>query len=404
MKRFEMIYFALPLLILFGIRTTIVELLIPGTDVISSHLSFYLYGYEIFITLLILTWFFKGGRKYFKGFLLSIAPLVLLTYLSPNTWLSFLHILRGINLIGFLLWGMKTINKEQSELMLKGLSLSSLGILLIAIAQFTIQSSVGLQLFHEAIISPEGVGIAKFEALGEVFIRPYSILPHPNVLGWLGVTMLSLVVSLQSSKHSLRVFFSGQLGYLFLDHMHWTYPVVQYLLVLLSALIISAKKNKYNVQINQGLIIIISTGMILFSASRLAWGLFIALSLMYVLIHNTMFHVEHFSIKRYIGLILVVPFVFFGTIWRFLQLIQETSLGLRELYLQRSIRVVGESWISGTGVGNYIFGLSEIYIDKIPEWQYEPVHNAFILVFAEVGIIGALLGIVWLYGFKKLLK
>lgn len=397
-----MIYFVLPILILFGIRTTLTEELIPGTDVISSHLSFYLYSYEILIAFIILWGLFRNKHTYSLWFILSTPILLLLVYVSEDTWLSFLHVVRFINLSGLFLWVSKSTDDQRVENFLKGMVVAVFGIVMIAITQFTLQQSLGLSLFHEPEVSVQQVGVAKIAIRGVEFLRPYSVLPHPNILGWLGVTTIATIVCIHYPKHAWKVLLVSQLGYVLLDHMHWTYPVVQYLLTIIGALVLSQqRKNEQKRVPNQFVLMCISTGLIVLSFSRLAWGIFVALGLIILIVNKKLFHVEQLPLKRYIGMILVVPILFFGSVWRYLQLLQETSLGLRTMYVQRSVQIMRENIVFGTGLGNYINGLAQVYSSNIPIWQYESVHNIFLLMFVELGMMGVGTLIAWWYVYKK---
>lgn len=398
-----MIYFALPILILLGVRTTVLEMTIPGTDVISSHLSFYLYIYELIIAVITLRWIYVANPKNTEWLGVSIGIALIAVYLSSFPWMTFLHILRLVNLSGLFLFIAKTTDSKNLTHFLRGLSIATGFILCVAVIQLITQRSIGIELFHEAKVSVEQIGVAKIEIFGKNLLRPYSILPHPNIVGWLGVTIFSLLISLQNQKHAGKVLMVSQMGYLLLDHMHWTYPVVQYMVVYIGAIVFSKKRFEFKNNTNLSrLLVVICTGLVLLSFSRMAWGIFVALSIVYLVQEDRMFHVEHFSLKKYIGLIIIVPVLFFGSIWRYLQLLQETSLGLRAIYLQRSFKIIAENIWFGVGIGNYISALQKLTLLDVPTWQFEPVHNFFLLVFAELGIIGCGVVIIWIYVYKKL--
>jgi hypothetical protein len=399
-----MIYFALPILILFGIRTTLIETEIPGTDVISSHLSFYLYGYELLIAGITFWWLSKK-REYIIWFGISTSILLGLVYISDNTWLSFMHVLRLVNLSGMYLWTSRIDNPKKIQKFLQGLGVALGGILFIAIIQFVIQRSVGIGFLHEPIVAVDQAGVAKVSIGGLAVLRPYSILPHPNILGWVGVTTIAFLMGIKFPRHALRIYILSQIGYILLDHMHWTYPVVQYMTVMFFGLLYPQSKKKMSISsMNQNLLVIFSTGLILLSFSRLAWGIFVALSGVFAFLDKKMFHVEHFPLKKYLAYICIVPILFFSTFWRFIQLLQETSVGLRAVYLQRSISLIRQDYIWGVGIGNYVDGIVGIYVGGIPTWQFEPVHNVFVLVFSETGLVGLGIIFAWWYVYKKNFK
>ncbi|MFC1788242.1 O-antigen ligase family protein [Patescibacteria group bacterium] len=45
--------------------------------------------------------------------------------------------------------------------------------------------------------------------------------------------------------------------------------------------------------------------------------------------------------------------------------------------------------ITGVGVSGYTFVLSELKPDQ-RVWAYQPIHNSFLLILAEVGLLGLL--------------
>jgi hypothetical protein len=326
-------------------------------------------------------------------------------YISPNPWLSYLHVLRFINLSLFYLWLQQTLNSARIHSLVRGLMASILFIFVISIGQFVTQKSLGINIFHEPEVSVNQVGTAKIQILDQTFMRPYSILPHPNVLGWLGISFIGFILGMQFPNQSVKILVLSQLGYFLFDHMHWSFPIVQYLTVMMFATLKVVTGYSRDVLPRVSIWgLSIASLLVGISFSRLSWGSFIALGVVFVVLYRKMFHVEHFSIKRYLVAISIVPFLFFGSVWRFLQLFQESSLGLRVEYIQRSIEVIQENILQGIGVGNYVSALVEMFIFEIPEWQMEPVHNVILLMFAEIGLIGSIICVCWIYVYKKILQ
>lgn len=57
--------------------------------------------------------------------------------------------------------------------------------------------------------------------------------------------------------------------------------------------------------------------------------------------------------------------------------------------------------VLGVGPGAYTFALEELDPGH-PAWSYQPVHNTILLIFAELGIIGLIFGVRWVYLLDKL--
>ena len=73
-------------------------------------------------------------------------------------------------------------------------------------------------------------------------------------------------------------------------------------------------------------------------------------------------------------------------------------------YLHDAKIVISENWLSGVGIGNYSSSLAKLDTGR-PSYSYQPVHNIWLLIWAETGILGLLaaLGFIsyWLWEFYK---
>lgn len=74
--------------------------------------------------------------------------------------------------------------------------------------------------------------------------------------------------------------------------------------------------------------------------------------------------------------------------------LEQKSLTERADGYQLAAEIVKEKPLFGVGLGNYTQVLSQQ--DQIvgPAWQYQPIHNALVLIIAEIGYVG----FVWLFG------
>jgi len=69
----------------------------------------------------------------------------------------------------------------------------------------------------------------------------------------------------------------------------------------------------------------------------------------------------------------------------------ERVVGLRE-----SLALIQSHVFVGVGMGNYTGALHDTIRPSNPPWSYQPVHNMFFLIFAELGIVGFMLFFVFL--------
>ncbi|MEN8252048.1 MAG: O-antigen ligase family protein, partial [Patescibacteria group bacterium] len=64
------------------------------------------------------------------------------------------------------------------------------------------------------------------------------------------------------------------------------------------------------------------------------------------------------------------------------------SVSDRMLYKEQASELIQKYKFTGTGTGNYTNTLLKIDTHKNPTWQYQPVHNTFLLITAELGLVG----------------
>lgn len=98
-----------------------------------------------------------------------------------------------------------------------------------------------------------------------------------------------------------------------------------------------------------------------------------------------MFHVEH--------LIIVWTIIIAGVMLLFINLkffiVQPFT---ERLFYMSSIKGLYEAYLfEGLGIGQYVFGMQRFFIDKLLPWQLQPIHNVFLLIFSEIGLVGLVL-------------
>ena len=68
----------------------------------------------------------------------------------------------------------------------------------------------------------------------------------------------------------------------------------------------------------------------------------------------------------------------------------------RGLYLSISERIIADNPIIGVGTGQFIMTTERLF-SNLEIWQYQPVHNVFLLIWSEWGIVGLVLFILFLW-------
>jgi len=242
---------------------------------------------------------------------------------------------------------------------------------LLAIAQFFSQSSLGLKHFEAGIFNANIPGVATFFVQGVKFIRAYGTAPHPNVLAvFLLVSIFAIyaLLLLNREKRITRLLYA--------------------LCFILCAL---------------GLFLTFSRAVIL---------VFVAGSLLFFLVAFFKFKELKSGIIGLLLLFIVVCLMFTILFWpefqaRFLTMsAKEQAVTLRVYYNDIALSVIKEKPVLGLGLGNFTWYLFNNY--QLKEfWLYQPVHNLYLLIAVEIGIVGLIVFLIFiakilLKGLKKI--
>jgi len=255
-----------------------------------------------------------------------------------------LRIFQGIVLI----WLIKKIDFSKYKLVLSFVISVAISAGL-GIYQFFTQNVFASKWLGMASQLPEKLGTSVIEINGERWLRAYGSFSHPNILG--AMCLLSLVL------------------------LFWIFI-----------------KNK-SVSVFECLSALVLTSGLFFSFSRASWIGAIALCIMYFVL--CIF--KKVPIKNIVFLCLSV-FVFLCLL--FLPLVKTRILGSERLEVKsntervennlQSIDVIKNNLWLGVGVGNYTVELQKIN-SSLEAWNYQPVHNVYLLILSEIGVVGVLL-------------
>ncbi|MEA2065037.1 MAG: O-antigen ligase family protein [Patescibacteria group bacterium] len=239
-----------------------------------------------------------------------------------------------------------------------------------------IQSGLSLwQFFQQATFASSWLGMSFYDAqeLGvsvvqtplRRWLRAYGSFQHPNILG--GYLAISLVLT------------TG----LYLKIQNKIQQNYKILLIRLSLLLV------YCLQFSA----------LLVSFSRSAW-IAIAFSL------SSIFLLAIIKKQKEEILNLIKIFIISaGIIGIFFTVFQEPFLARVKIrgrletksveerinYTTEAKNLIKENWLVGAGIGNYTLASYYKTGKKYPAWHFQPVHNVYLLVLAELGIIGFLL-------------
>lgn len=221
------------------------------------------------------------------------------------------------------------------------------------------QSSLGVRLLGEPLLSGTLAGVAKIAAKDYLWLRAYGTFLHPNVMGaFLMVAFaLAAVVWLEAKGRLNRrlVLFSGMLA-------------------LLAGLLMGSSRIAAS-----GLIIF----MLIFNLSVVAIG-----------------HLRRLYLSKLIRFDLLAGMalaVFAAVLWpmigyHWLPAGQDQAISLRGIYQSSALRMAREEPLRGRGLGGFVGELKsqEYFSGQLAQkpWLAQPVHNLYLLLAVETGVIG----------------
>ncbi len=315
---------------------------------------------------------------------------------------------------------------------------------IIAIGQFISQSSLRLTFLWESQFSAFQAGVAKIILLDQVFIRSYGLFPHPNILAvFLAVTIIltlrqwfilhqkmfhveqSDLLAENVPRGTLdrpRVILGNFLKYVYsfltagknlpndkiMFHVEHSVIIVKIALaVQVFGFLLAFSKGGF-LGLLLGLIYIfcklLSLRLRVSPTKNVPRGTLEFKQEFYWYKCSTwnkwsrglkMFHVE--QLPDYIGLLVfgMVAGVLIGTINWYFFLIQ--PIKERFILQQWAFLLFKENPILGSGIAQSVYHMQNFASEKLAVWQFQPVHNVFLLISTELGILGCLLFIVTLY-------
>lgn len=238
------------------------------------------------------------------------------------------------------------------------IAILSIGVLLesvLAIAQFVKQGSIGgvFYFLGERSFTGATPGIANASLNGELVLRPYGTLPHPNVLaGYLLVSMslIFFLAGFQKQEKTLGI------KHKFQSVVSRQWPVAVLLLGSISLLL---------------------------TMSRVVIMLWILIL--------SFFFFKKINLKVFfIGAIATITLLLLSPVGtRFTQVVLTDEAIVQRLNLiNASVEMISSSPLFGVGFGNFIPTLAQISGPLTVSTYLQPVHNIFLLVAAETGLIG----------------
>lgn len=197
----------------------------------------------------------------------------------------------------------------------------------VVLLQFFTQRSLGLWILGERTFNTTTPDIAHFQLFGYQLLRPYGTFSHPNVLGAFLVVYLIILTATKPAKLTS--------------------------MLAVAATIISFSK---------------SAVFALFSA--------------FIIASNNL---RQFIVRAVILMLSVVVF------FKLISTSQVASLAERLVLIQAAFNLALKNPLFGIGTNNFIVELAKLDLTSISQIRLlQPVHNVFLLILVENGIIGLL--------------
>ena len=218
---------------------------------------------------------------------------------------------------------------------------------ILALLQFSGGSSVGLSFLGESNVVNGMIGSSFLELNNALYLRGYGTFPHPNVLGgWLIFNML--------------------LGWYLFDHMK--------------------SKRDYSI-----LLMIVSSLVLILTFSRISW---LVCGIIWLALIIKTFVSKKGRMFSFIPLLFErVSNLFNGG---------DTSWSDRVKLIESSFYIIRNNFLFGVGLGNFTKSMDDtVPITSNGRFLLQPVHNIFLLMISELGLIGTGLFSSLLYFFLK---
>jgi O-antigen ligase len=287
--------------------------------------------------------------------LMFVATLFVSVFFAVYKYDSFLYLLNGLPLlIAYFLIVNELLTLKKIVIFL-GLGLA--GQVIMAVLQFITQSSLGLRIIGEPYLNLVTKGIAKINYEGGSLLRAYGTFSHPNVLGGALVIIFWLAA-------------------MFIKERPWI--IISFLLFSIVGL--------------------------LFTFSRSAIIALIGSSLMFYAITNKKVNWRYPAVIVSIALFVIVVFNLESIYFKRIFIPIDNSITERIEYIDISKEII-KTKPFGIGPGNFTQVMQDFTKEKLFPWQMQPVHNLFLLVLNEAGIVAfSILIVLFYYLFFTLLN
>jgi len=332
------------------------EIFIDGEKFQYGTIGFYLFEAILFIWIVLnLKKIPRCNEKRLIYFLSFFSLYLILSIFWSADKLLALNFLIA-NLLGiltFLIIQSSALNfKKFSFSLISSVSLSSI----LGLCQFFTQSTFASKYLGLSNHFSWQGGTAVIETTAGRFLRLYGSMPHPNIMG--GLLTIALLLS-------LGAYFKAQK-----NELRWKSFLVLTIPLNFTALIFT---------FSRGALITLILGA--------AFLIFYFLFLEKVPKKKDIM-VVFYAIIILFSIIFVAYPEIFSSRTQVDSRLEKKSISDRQTYLTESQQIISHHPILGVGLGNYTENVLENKKIQKEIWNIQPVHNLYLLVFSEIGLVG----------------
>ena len=345
--------------------------------------TFSIYGVEILLWLIILLFFFRHlfNKEIRQGFLARkkffIFPVIFLGLMglslgfSENFWVSYQYVFRWLGAMAFFVIVSNRNDSFRSENIknLFALWFSAVAQGLLAVYQFLTQHVFASKWLGMAVQDAMQGGASVVEFADQRWLRAYGSFGSPNSLGiYLAVLLvLGFILYLKTERPFYKILISvGQL-------------------IILSGLLFSFSRGAWL----SAVVGIVGLALVIFFKQK-DWRIFFVKQVIFVLVLA--------------GFWVGIFFPIFSARFNIYNRLEVYSIAERQSQYKESLSFIKSKPFLGVGPALYTFAVSKKY-PKLASWQFQPVHNIYVLAVVEFGVFFALfLGLIILSLIKKVFK
>lgn len=363
-KIFKILLFLFILLIPIHTQYIIKEFYFEGSKWEFGTISFYITEFLFWILFLIFILiyydeFTKFIKKLFRKYYFLIIILIVLIlanfYQTEYKIVALNYILKFVEILAFgiLIYIQNDLKKNTifSLIILTGVLESILGI-----QQFFTQIILPNKWLGIAEKDPANLGVSVVQTLLRRYLRAYGTYPHPNILSFHIFTSLVLCIYLYNKI--------WEKAYLLKDFLK-----------LLSIIIA---------------FIILSFGL-LFTFSRAGFICFWITILILSILSIKKIKQLRFPVYKFV-IVFLICFIVFSYFFKELIISRsEFKAPQRINLIKEALNIIKLNPLIGIGIGNYGVYSRKIFDLKRAGYDMQPVHNIFLLIASEIGILGIII-------------